>query len=147
MNKRYIEISDTVASSDFQVSGDKGVWAEFTYMGDCGPCLRHQPSSVEKGKAQFFWDRNARALTPGWYQLTIFVNKCPCQNYPLLVSAPCEAKWIGDNDRTEGCDGCDTLPKAPQQCCSVVIRKDRCEPEICPTEDKRPLVYTPNYEV
>lgn len=143
---RFLEINDTVASSRFDVGKAKSAYAEFIFMGACGPCLRHQASSVNAGVAEFFWDRNARALEPGWYHVTLFTDGCPCKDFPLRVSAPCSAEWLGDTER-DACSDCDSLPTAPARNCSVPLKPKKCETEICPTEDKRPAVYVPNYEV
>ena len=145
---RYITIGPDIASATFEVSMlAKKVVAELTYMGDCSPTLRHDPTSLEKGQVIFHWDANARSLTSGWYHLDLIVNGCPCQRFPVRVRNDCFAAFVDEAEYND-CYECDGLPKeAPLKCCSTVLKKDRCDVQICPTEGiGRPAKYVPSYD-
>lgn len=149
MAKRWIEISDDIASSSFNVSPRaKKAYAELTFLGDTLACLRHDPTSIDGGKVVFHWDTNARSLPSGWYALRLFVDGCLCLEQTLRVANDCWAVYAGDEEYNP-CYVCDGLPKSPdQKCCSTILDRKRCTPQVCPPgEDPRPIKYTPQYEV
>lgn len=145
---RYIRISDDVASATFDVpKSAKKVYAELTYLGDCSPCLRHDPTSLDNGRVVFHWDANARSLNSGWYNLDIFVEGCKCQRFPLRISNDCYAELVEESEYND-CYECEGLPKgAPVKCCSTILKRERCDIQICPTgKSNRPQNYVPSYD-
>lgn len=144
---RFIRIDDDTASAHFDVPrSGKRAYVELTLYGDCEPVLRHDPTSLENGRMVIHWDTNARSLPSGWYQLTVFVDKCPCSSFPVRVRNDCWAVFV-DQEEYNSCYECDGLPKGKVKCCSTILKKDRCDPPICATPtDPRPQHYTPDYE-
>ena len=145
---RYIEIDDSVSLARFTVPKQaKRAYAEFTWRGADHPCLRHDPTSLDRGELVFSWDSNARSLKAGWYVVTLFVDGCPCGDHLAYVDNGCVSSFEGSEYR-DSCYECNGLPKADVKCCSTILEKDCCTTELCPRPVKTATEnYIPTYEV
>lgn len=145
---RYVQINDGISMSRFVVPKHaKTAYAEFTLRGEDGPCLRHDPASLDRGELVFAWDTNARSLRAGWYVISLVVDGCKCGEHLAHIDNGCTSQFIGDDLRND-CYECDGLPKADVKCRSTVLKKDCCVTELCPRPaSSAPAVYVPDYEV
>lgn len=146
--KRYISIDDATASATFDVpKSAKRAYVELTFLGDCAPCLRHDPTSLDNGTMIVHWDSNARSMKAGWYHLDVFVDGCKCNRFLGRVVNDCFAHLVSQDEYNE-CYECDGLPKGkPSKCCSTVLKRERCDVQICPPDkSRRPQHYTPDYD-